>query len=123
MPNILVASSDDLFLAVLRRKPNRQGSKNGVPWAPQGRAPTGSAARAVLCACSPVAPCPITPPPRPQVFFETVGAEATGSSQLAATDYVTEPMEPKLKEETILLPLNSPNPCLCPGPPARLQRS
>lgn len=66
---------------------------------------------------------PVSYPTPPPVFFETVGAEATGSSQLAATDYVTEPMEPKLKEETILLPLNSPNSCLCPGPPARLQRS
>ena len=35
MPNILVDSNDDLFRAVLLRKPNRQGSKNGVPWAPR----------------------------------------------------------------------------------------
>lgn len=33
-------------------------------------------------------------------------------SRLCNRAYVTEPVEPKLKEETILLPLNSPNPYL-----------
>ena len=50
-------------------------------------------------------------------------ATAHPQSRLCNRAYVTEPMEPKLKEETILLPLNSLNPYLCPGPRAPLRRS
>lgn len=70
----------------------------------------------VQCYASAGPPSPPTPAPLPVLY--RMGIKATGSSRLAATDYITEPMEPKLKEEIILPPLNSPNPSLSlPCPP------
>lgn len=91
--------------SVQSRKGNHQGSKSGEPCGPQT-----TLLLCVQCCASAGPPSPPTPAPLPVLY--RMGIKATGSSRLAATDYITEPMEPKLKEEIILPPLNSPNPSL-----------
>lgn len=94
MPHILVVSDGLLF----------QGSESGGPCVP-GCFPG-------LCRGEGLVLCARSPEPSASGWGRRPQAPAHPQSLLCNPAYVTEPTEPKLKEETILLPLDSPNPYL-----------